>query len=345
MQQTLSRTSAGHESRAATPTASGPHGAAVLAPVVAAVAALAVHFLLPNEQLAPLTWLDAVPAWRHPYPVALVAVAIGALLAAFAQAVFPSLRPMVRHVAPLVAGAVGVVIAWELATTKLNWLHQPFFPGPDEVFGAMIEDRDILLKSAWHSLQLLLSGYVLGVLAGLTTGILVGWFPTVRYWAMPALKFIGPIPATALIPVVMTIWKGSFPGAVALIAFAVWFPMTILTSSGVAGVRQSYLDVARTLGAGRFYLIFRVAVPAAMPNIFVGMFMGLGASFLTLIVAETVGVEAGLGWYLNFQKGYMEYAKMYGALTLSAVFFSTTMTVLFKVRDYVLRWQVGVVKW
>ena len=73
--------------------------------------------------------------------------------------------------------------------------------------------------------------------------------------------------------------------------------------------------------------------------------VGLGASFLTLIVAETVGVEAGLGWYLNFQKGYMEYWKMYGALLLSAVFFSTLMTLLFKVRDYVLRWQKGVVKW
>src|SRR5947199_6437795 len=99
---------------------------------------------------------------------------------------------------------------------------------------------------------------------------------------MPAMKLIGPIPATALIPVVMTIWKESFPGSVALIAFAVWFPVTLLTSSGIANVRVSYLDVARTLGAGQPYLVFRVAIPAALPNIFIGMFVGLTVSFLTL---------------------------------------------------------------
>jgi NitT/TauT family transport system permease protein len=317
----------------------------VLSPVLAVGVALAVHFLLPDEQLPPLTWLDTLPAWKHPYPVTLAVVAGVSLLAAFAQVVRPSLRPTVRHVAPLVAGAVGVLIAWEFVTTKMNWFHQPFFPGPDEVFGAMIEDRFLLLESAWHSLRLLLAGYLVGVTAGLVMGILVGWFPHIRYWAMPALKFVGPIPATALIPLVMTLWKDSFPCAVALIAFAVWFPMTILTSSGIANVRISYLDVARTLGAGRFYLIFRVALPAAMPNIFIGLFMGLGASFLTLIVAETVGVQAGLGWYLRWQQGYMEYAKVYGTLIISAAFFSTLMTLLFKFRDWVLKWQKGVIKW
>ncbi|AMV26319.1 Putative aliphatic sulfonates transport permease protein SsuC [Gemmata sp. SH-PL17] len=317
----------------------------VLSPVLVATAALAVHRFLPAEQLAPLTWLDSLPAWRQPYPVALVLVALAAVLVALAQVAVPALRGMVRHNAPLVAGAVGVATVWELVTTKLNWLHQPFFPGPNEVLGGMIEDRTILIESAWHSLQLLLTGYAVGATAGLVTGIAVGWFPRVRYWAMPALKFIGPIPATALIPLVMTIWKDSFTCAVALIGFAVWFPMTILTSSGIANVRLSYLDVARTLGAGRFYLIFRVALPAAMPNIFIGLFMGLGASFLTLIVAETAGVPAGLGWYLSWQKGYMEYAKMYGALVLSAVFFSTLMTLLFQARDRVLKWQKGVIKW
>jgi NitT/TauT family transport system permease protein len=73
--------------------------------------------------------------------------------------------------------------------------------------------------------------------------------------------------------------------------------------------------------------------------------MGLSASFLTLIVAETVGVEAGLGWYLSWQKGFMEYAKVYAMLILSAVFFSTLMTLLFKLRDRVLNWQKGVIKW
>jgi NitT/TauT family transport system permease protein len=326
------------------PTARRTAGA-VLAPIAIALVALAVHHFLPDGQPPSITWVASLPTWWHPYPVVLGAVLVCSLLMAAAQGLWPAVRPWVRHAAPLLAGATGVLCLWDLVTLKLNWLSLPYFPGPDEVFGAIAEDRKILLVSAWHSLQLLLAGYAIGVTAGVVTGVLVGWFPRVRYWAMPVLKVVGPIPATALIPLVMTVWQDSFPCAVALIGFAVWFPVTILTASGIASVRLSYLDVARTLGAGRLYLIFRVAIPAALPHIFVGLFMGLGASFLTLIVAETVGVQAGLGWYLKWQQGYLEYAKVYGALIVTAAFFSTLMTLLFKVRDRVLRWQQGVIKW
>ena len=119
----------------------------------------------------------------------------------------------------------------------------------------------------------------------------------------------------------------------------------MLTTSGIANVPASYFDVARTLGGGRRYLVFRVAIPAAMPNIFIGLFMGMGAAFLTLIVAETVGVRAGLGWYFKMQKDYFEFAKVYAALIIMAVFFSGLMTLLFKVRDRVLGWQKGVIRW
>ncbi|MCA1659020.1 MAG: ABC transporter permease subunit [Verrucomicrobiaceae bacterium] len=114
---------------------------------------------------------------------------------------------------------------------------------------------------------------------------------------------------------------------------------------GISNTRASYLDVARTLGAGRGYLIFRVAIPAALPSIFIGLFMGLGASFLTLVVAETVGVKSGLGWYVAWAQGWAEYGKVYAALVIMAAFFSTIMTLLFKVRDRVLVWQKGVIKW
>jgi NitT/TauT family transport system permease protein len=319
--------------------------AAVLAPVVAAGVALVVHQFLPDKQVLPITWVDAVPAWRHPYPVLLQILLAVTLLAAVLQWAWTPLRPWVCHYGPLLAGLLGVCTVWDLVTLKLNWMQPPFFVGPDTVLAGMIEDRGILLDSTWHSLVLLVCGYLTGACAGLVSGVLIGWFAGVRYWGMPVMKVIGPIPATALIPLVMTLSSHSFICGTALIGFAVWFPVTMLTASGIANVRLSYLDVARTLGAGRWYLIFRVAIPAALPNIFVGLFMGLGASFLTLIVAETVGVQAGLGWYLLWQQGYMEFAKVYAALIIMAVFFSTIMTLLFKLRDRVLKWQKGVIKW
>jgi NitT/TauT family transport system permease protein len=206
-------------------------------------------------------------------------------------------------------------------------------------------DGALIFDSTWHSLLLLISGYVLGAVLGCVTGVCIGWFKQARYWGMPLLKVIGPIPATAWIPLAMVVSPKPIFSAVGLIALAVWFPVTMLTMSGVANTRASYLDVARTLGAGQKYLIFRVAIPAAMPNIFIGLFMGLGTSFLTLIVAETVGVKSGLGWYVSWAQGWAEYGKVYAALVVMAAFFSTIMTLLFKLRDRVLVWQKGVIKW
>jgi NitT/TauT family transport system permease protein len=118
----------------------------------------------------------------------------------------------------------------------------------------------------------------------------------------------------------MVISPSAVVSGAALIALAVWFPVTMLTASGISNTRASYLDVARTLGAGRGYLIFRVAVPAAIPNIFIGLFMGLGASFLTLVVAETVGVKSGLGWYVSWEKGWAEFGKDLADLVRMAAF-------------------------
>src|SRR4029078_10165658 len=140
----------------------------------------------------------------------------------------------------------------------------PYFPSPAGVMQSLVSDASVLFDSTWHSLILLMEGYLLGVAVGLVSGICIGWFPFARYWGMPVLKIVGPIPATAWIPLAIVVLPGNW-SAVALIALAGWFPVTILTSSGVANTRASFLDVARTRGASRWYLVFRVAIPAAMP--------------------------------------------------------------------------------
>ena len=168
-----------------------------------------------------------------------------------AQAVAPRSRRWTIHHAPLLAGFIGLLCLWDRVTLKLAWMPLPYFPGPDMVLQGMIDDRVLLLVSTgWRSLALLLSGYAIGVAAGLSSGILIGWSRTVRYWGMPMMKIVGPIPATAYIPLVMTFFTSAFFSGSLLIALAVWFPMTMLTSSGgCANVPISYLDVARTLGA------------------------------------------------------------------------------------------------
>ncbi|MDB6171997.1 MAG: cmpB [Chthoniobacteraceae bacterium] len=270
------------------------------------------------------------------------------LLIAYLQRFSAGLREWMKETCPIIGVAILFLAILEIITAGLRWmplLPMPYFPSPAGVLQSMINDRELLFDSTWHSLALLLGGYTLGVTIGLITGICIGWFPLARYWGMPVLKVVGPIPATAWIPLAMIVSPSAMFSAIGLIALAVWFPVTMLTASGISNTRASYLDVARTLGASRSYLIFRVAIPAAMPNIFLGLFMGLGASFLTLIVAETIGVKSGLGWYVTWAQGWAEYGKVYAALVIMAAFFSSIMSVLFKVRDHVLVWQKGVIKW
>ncbi|HZZ77767.1 MAG TPA: ABC transporter permease subunit [Gemmataceae bacterium] len=314
----------------------GRHLAIVCSPVLAALAALGEYRLLG----------DAVPVSQDAvYPAALGIVLTLAVFLAITSTLWRNFGNAWRYYAPLLAGALGVLVLWDLLTQKLAWLPPFYFPGPPRVLAAIVNDRAILFESTAHSLVLLLTGYGVGVVAGISSGVVIGWFPAVRYWSMPALKLIGPLPATALIPLVMMMSADSFIPAMVLIGFAVWFPVTMLTSAGIASVRLSHLDVARTLGAGRWYLIFHVALPSALPHIFLGLFMGLLASFLTLIVAEGVGVTAGLGHYLRTQKEAMAYANFYGALLIIAIFCSTLLTILLRVRDRMLRWQIGVLKW
>ncbi|HSY42356.1 MAG TPA: ABC transporter permease subunit [Candidatus Acidoferrum sp.] len=308
----------------------------LLAVPTAVLVALAVHLFIPNNELANEAAL---------YSKFLAAILAVTVLATGVQFFWPGLKNWMRDMCPIFAAAILVLCSWELITGVLHWLPLPYFPAPGAVLQSMIDDHALLLDSTWHSLVLLLSGYTLGVLVALVTGVCIGWSTHMRYWGMPVLKVIGPIPATAWIPLAMVISPSAVCSSIVLIAMAVWFPVTMLTISGIANTRASYLDVARTLGASKWFLIFRVAIPAALPNIFVGLFMGLGTSFLTLIVAETVGVKSGLGWYVSWAQGWAEYGKVFAALIIMAAFFSTIMTVLFKVRDRVLGWQKGIIKW
>lgn len=156
---------------------------------------------------------------------------------------------------------------------------------------------------------------------------------------------LGPIPSTAWIPLVLIAFPTAVSASAFLIALAVWFPTTVLTSSGIASIPNSYFEVSSTLGAGSFYRIAKVGIPAAMPHMFLGLFNGTCSSFITLVTAEMLGAKYGIGWYINWQKEMMAYANVYAGLIIIAVTFFILITLLFKFRDRVLAWQKGVIKW
>jgi NitT/TauT family transport system permease protein len=234
---------------------------------------------------------------------------------------------------------------WEVATAKFAWLPLPFFPPPQAIIEVYIDDLPKLLVSVWASIKLQLGGYAIGAAAGFLTGVSIGWSRSVGYWVHPILRFIGPLPATAWLPFAFFTFPSSWSASTFLIALATGFPVTVLTWSGVASVSNAYYDVARTLGAKPSFLVLKVAIPAALPHVFVGLFMGLGSSFAVLVVAEMIGVKAGLGWYLQWAQGWAAYANMYAALIVMSLLCSGAITLLFRIRDRLLVWQKGGVKW
>ncbi len=234
---------------------------------------------------------------------------------------------------------------YNVATLKLLLIPVIYFPTPDRILKVFAEEWPFLLKCLGYSARLLGTGYIIGAAVGITVGILVGWSKKWSYWVNPLIKLVGPIPSTAWIPIALVSFPTSFHASVFLIALAVWFPTTVLTSSGISNVKNAYFEVSSTLGANTLQKVFRIALPDAMPSIFIGVFNGTCSSFLTLMTAEMLGVKFGIGWYINWQREMLSYANVYAGLIVIAVTFSLIITVMFRIRDRVLGWQKGVIKW
>lgn len=251
----------------------------------------------------------------------------------------------ITYKAPFIAGVVLVMNLINCITTKTDFLSVVYFPSLDRIVGLLIEDRVFLLKNIIYSFKLLLTGFAWGASLGFLTGVLLGFSKVAVYWLNPVIKILGPIPTTAWIPLALSSFPTTYSANVFLIAFAVWFPVTLMTSSGIQGSSNVNFEVARTLGASTWYQIVHVGIPSAMPNIFLGIFYGTCSSFITLMSVEMNGSSSGIGWYINWQKQMMVYDGVYAGLILIAIICSTILTVLFKVRNRVLIWQKGVIKW
>jgi NitT/TauT family transport system permease protein len=279
-----------------------------------------------------LTWIQAI-------------IGMTLLVVSFAGQRLGRLGQKVRHAGAWLVALGLVFIVWQALTAKLGLLPRPFFTAPQKVLAAYVDDWPRILLCVYYSLRLLLVGVAIGAILGFSAGAAIGWSRMAHYWGHPLLRFIGPVPATAWLPFAVFVFPTSFSASAFLIAMATGMPVAVLTWSGVASVNSRYYDVARVLGANNRFLILKVAIPAAMPHVFVGLFMGLAFSFAVLVVAEMLGVKAGLGWYLQWAQGWAAYGNMWAGLIVMAIICSSLISLLFWVRDRLLAWQTGLLRW
>ncbi|MDO5396988.1 MAG: ABC transporter permease subunit [bacterium] len=310
----------------------------ILLPVLSVTAAIIIALLLPDSRRHQTA--------AHPYFAFLLTGILIAYITAVIIGIFKKAQlKKITDKAPLLAAAVLFFNILNIVTVKTALLPVLYFPSLDRVIGALFEDRSLIIKCVLYSSRILITGVIGGAAAGFFMGVGIGFSKKISYWISPIIRILGPIPSTAWIPIVLIVFPTALSASAFIIGIAVWFPVTVLTSSGVSNVEKSYFEVSSTLGAKSITQIFKVGVPAAMPSIFQGLFNGICASFITLMTAEMIGAKYGIGWYVNWQKDMMVYSNVYAGLVVIAVLFYLIITVMFKLRDRVLVWQKGVIKW
>jgi NitT/TauT family transport system permease protein len=310
----------------------------VLLPLGALLAVLFAHQSLPVH--------PAYKVKQFPYFTNLLYILIALFGVLAVWSLFsPKRREKLAYKSWFFGAAFLLLGLYDLITIKLNLIPSLYFPAPERIIAVFLKDWLFLLRCLVYSMRLLLGGFFLGAFLGVVSGNLIGWSPRWNYWVMPFIRIVGPIPSTAWIPIALVIFFKPTDASLFLIALGVWFPTTVLTSSGIMNVQKSYFEVSSTLGAGNLRNILSIALPAAAPNIFAGLFNGTSACFLTLMAAEMIGCKFGIGWYINWQRETLAYPNVYAALIVIALTFSLLISLQFRIRNRVLNWQKGTIRW
>jgi ABC-type nitrate/sulfonate/bicarbonate transport system permease component len=213
-----------------------------------------------------------------------------------------------------VLGFASLFALWHVASVYL--LNSVLFPPPGRVIAKAIElaQDGTLWENARVSLERIGLGFLLGSLIGIPVGLAIGSFGIVRRILEPYTEFLRFIPATAMITVAV-IWFGIGEGSkIFLIIYTTVFIVIISTAAGVSAVTPNKIRAARSLGASRAQVFCYVAFPATVPYILTGMRLAMGNSFVTIIAAELVAANAGLGKMIWDARLYMLVDQIFVAL-------------------------------
>jgi NitT/TauT family transport system permease protein len=236
---------------------------------------------------------------------------------------------------------LGIAI-WEV----LSWRFQPLFlPSPQLTLYAIGElwNDGTLLQSIGASLARILAGWSLGLVIGIPVGIVMGYFSFVRRLLDPYVEFFRFIPPIAFVTLAV-IWLG--PGEaskIALILYTTIFIVTINTIAGVLAVSQLRLRAAASLGAGPVQTLLTVIVPSTVPYMVTGARLAMGNSFLTIVSAEIVAAQVGLGSMIWTSRNYGKTEWVFvGIITLGVLGFVCDRILRFAVRRLLRRYAVQV---
>ncbi|PQO22927.1 ABC transporter permease [Rhodobacteraceae bacterium WD3A24] len=184
--------------------------------------------------------------------------------------------------------------------TRAGFISSLTMPRPSEVFDTLVELT--LNGGMWThlapSLSRLVVGGVMGALAGIAVGVLIGLFSVVRAGLVPLVAALFPIPKIALLPLFI-IWFGIGEGSkYALIAFGTFTPTVVATYGAVDNVDRTLIRMGQSFSLSWSTIVLRIVIPGAMPGILSGLRVSLAIAIILLVAAEMLGAEYGIGAYI-----------------------------------------------
>ena len=193
------------------------------------------------------------------------------------------------------------IVVWQ-GLSSLGWI--PFYklPSPLQVLNGLRElafsgmpPGHLLHKHLLYSLIRVGSGFALAVILAIPLGLFMGWSRRWQGLIRPLIEMVRPIPPLAWIPIAI-LWFGiGLKSAAFIIFLGAFFPILLNTVSGVVSINPTLIEAARTLRARGTDIFLKVLLPGSVPSIFVGLRIGIGIGWMTLVAAEFTGVREGYG--------------------------------------------------
>lgn len=223
-----------------------------------------------------------------------------------------------------VVSLVGAVVLWQVVATLVD--RPVFLPSPLAVWeeSFVLWDRGILQESILISFMRIFSGWVIGSLIGVPLGLLMGRSRIVRALTDPYVEFFRFVPPIAFLTLAVTWFGLGEASKIVLIVWTTLFMVAISTMIGFFNVDAPKVEAARSLGASEFFVFRRVQLPASVPHIVSGMKIAMGNSFMTVVAAEMIAANAGVGWLIFDSRLYLKTDWIFiGILALGTMGFVT----------------------
>ena len=202
------------------------------------------------------------------------------------------------------SGLLAVCIAWQISTTVLPIFDRRILPPPTTVAATLIDmlASGELLRDAQASFMRVAIGSTIAVVLGISIGIATGASAIVSRVITPIIDFIRPISPIAWIPLAI-LWFGLGNGPAYFVIFlAAFFPVITSAHKGVAGISIDHLRAADMCGFHGWQRVTRILLPAALPDVMVGVKVGIGIAWMAVIAAEFVAAQTGLGYLIEVSR-------------------------------------------